>query len=588
MKTHFVILLLSLSIVILYYPLTREPEYTQSVELTFQSYLSDLTPSGSIYIESDSDFVSGGYLGSGTAEQPYVISGYNVTADPGKYAIYISGTVTCHYIIEGNFVNGTILITKGIGVVRNCEFVHPPVPSSTTAAVFVAGDNMIVESNHFWKCSNYSIWVDNVNDVIIRNNTVDSSTDRGIFIFDSNDVLVEDNTLLGTEAYPSCQMDVANCLRPIIKNNTVYSDYIGISVTSEASQAIDNTFYVYGGVGLEIGYRNNLTVKDCCFEQMASAVGLRVGGSGSSHAHVSGCTFNGMGMIVGMISHVSISDCTAMYITVTANHYEVFNNTLSRSYSGIGYGSTVLNLGGKNGSIFLNTFESINGYAVIDATCDESRIYNNTITNGHRGLLLSSGAENNSIYYNRIFNNTINGEDDGTGNIWDDNVSFGNYWDDAVMGQSYSVGNVVDRWPVLLENNPPEVGSVDVAETGTNWAFIEASVSDETPCKYWFYFEGDLIDSGPWDGSDISLNITLEESGAYNVTLVLLDMNNNKVSHYEEVTINLQPPTTTTTTTTITTTTTDLGLDPTLLMVGAVAVVAIIVVAGVVIIKRRK
>ncbi len=62
----------------------------------------DLTPHAAIDIDSDYDFITLGFPGSGTAEDPYVIEGYNITTT-SHTGIYISGP-TKYFTVRNCYV----------------------------------------------------------------------------------------------------------------------------------------------------------------------------------------------------------------------------------------------------------------------------------------------------------------------------------------------------------------------------------------------------------------------------------------------------------------------------------------------------
>lgn len=213
--------------------------------------------------------------------------------------------------------------------------------------------------------------------------------------------------------------------------------------------------------------------------------------------------------------------------------------------------------------------------------------YNNTVTNNtiHEntwlGIELDHNADDIQVYYNIFYNNSDHAKDDGSDNIWDDGESLGNYWDDAVTASPYNIpgdANAVDRYPQLYELQPPEIEDIDelTLVQGAQDCTITWDVSDATPSHYWVFVDGSVHEEGSWDGTDITTNMSSLAIGTYNVTLKLLDRNDNTAS--DQLTLHVVEPTTTTIDTE--------PLDPTMLLaLGGVGAVVLVLV--VVFVKRR-
>lgn len=117
-------------------------------------------------------------------------------------------------------------------------------------------------------------------------------------------------------------------------------------------------------------------------------------------------------------------------------------------------------------------------------------------------------------------------------------------------------------WLTVLELSTPFINHPSDIEyiIGLTGFEITWYVSDTYPDTFELYRNGTLIDSGDWDGSDISLSLdTLDTTGVYNFTLKVFSASGE--SSYDTVMVTVfapptTPPTTTTTTTTTTGTTT--------------------------------
>ncbi|MBD3406278.1 MAG: hypothetical protein GF411_09230 [Candidatus Lokiarchaeota archaeon] len=110
-------------------------------------------------------------------------------------------------------------------------------------------------------------------------------------------------------------------------------------------------------------------------------------------------------------------------------------------------------------------------------------------------------------------------------------------------------------------NHPADIQYM-IGQTGFDITWF---VSDSYPDSFELYRNGTLIDSGDWDGSDISLSLdSLDTEGIYNYTLVVFSECEESSSDTVLVTVLPAPttPTTTTTTGTTTTTTTETTTSP--------------------------
>ena len=132
----------------------------------------ELTPHGPIRIVGDSDFDAdhGVVSGSGTAEDPYVIAGWDIDASDSQYGIFIRDT-TAYFVI------------------RNCR-IH----NATMVGIFLSSlshgtiEQVSVEGGDF------GVLVDYSGEILIRNLTVMGS-ERSLQLGYSHNVIVENSTL---------------------------------------------------------------------------------------------------------------------------------------------------------------------------------------------------------------------------------------------------------------------------------------------------------------------------------------------------------------------------------------------------------
>ena len=180
-------------------------------------------------------------------------------------------------------------------------------------------------------------------------------------------------------------------------------------------------------------------------------------------------------------------------------------------------------------STFINNSISLCRFAYVEHG-DNNYFINNTVTFCTEiGIqMVVTMSENNHIYYNYILNNTVNAEDNGMSNQWDDGQVLGNYWNEG-FGPVYEIAgdaNAVDRYPFYIENIPPIIEEITVktltigASSTITW-----NVHDLTPNLFWVYVNSSLFQSGAWNSDTITVDFSSLETGLYNVTIVVQDRN---------------------------------------------------------------
>ena len=158
--------------------------------------------------------------------------------------------------------------------------------------------------------------------------------------------------------------------------------------------------------------------------------------------------------------------------------------------------------------------------------------YNNIIQNtieknvGGNGIGVSihSDSYNNLIYLNEFYNNSLNANDDGVNNNWD-NGSIGNYWDDytgidangdGIGDTPYDVpppGGSVDNYPIWEDGDElsPDIiiNIPDMNDAfGINAPYFDITINDESPIDTTWY----TIDGGTTNYTFIGLTGTINQT----------------------------------------------------------------------------
>jgi hypothetical protein len=102
------------------------------------------------------------------------------------------------------------------------------------------------------------------------------------------------------------------------------------------------------------------------------------------------------------------------------------------------------------------------------------------------------------------------------------------------------VGDTIELDAIEAINyNVPDSDIYDPQISGPNdfWVWSNQSqiqvswqVSDDSPLNYSVFLNGSVVESGPWDGSDLTVSIANPGTGLWNVTLLLYDEYDNSAS----------------------------------------------------------
>jgi hypothetical protein len=113
------------------------------------------------------------------------------------------------------------------------------------------------------------------------------------------------------------------------------------------------------------------------------------------------------------------------------------------------------------------------------------------------------------------------------------------------------VGDTIELDAIeAIHYNVPDSDIYDPLISGPNdfWVWSNQSqiqvgwqVSDDSPRNYSVFLNGSVVESGPWDGSDLTVSITNPGTGLWNVTLLLYDEYDNSASDSVMLEVRLDP-----------------------------------------------
>ena len=409
------------------------------------SKIKAYTSHSPIRINSNADFTAanGVVSGSGTKDDPYIISGWDIDAHGAGTAIYI-GNTTAYFVVENCVLNnasynetpyftgaGITLYNVTNGVISNISSSN----SKYGVYLYESSENIIENSNLTFQVSD-GILISHSNNNTILNDTcmynkyVGISLDMSIY----NTILgnkISDNAYYDIYMYQSSNNKILNnkfsntnaglYLDSSTNNNKIYdneisNNFAGILIKYSSNNNISNNKFFDNLGGVSIGYSDgNIITNNNISNNMV-----------------------GISMTLAVNSTISGNNCSAemglgIYLN-NSNDNLIYNNNCSDDYEGL-----YLNASNEN-IININVF------------------YNDT----YYGVEINSGS-NNLIFFNVFYRNNGTGNkfnpshiqayDGGTDNHWNTTNGMGNYWYDWANNNDTNDANndgIVD-WPYPID-----------------------------------------------------------------------------------------------------------------------------------------
>ncbi|MHA1859122.1 MAG: right-handed parallel beta-helix repeat-containing protein, partial [Candidatus Thorarchaeota archaeon] len=466
---------------------------------------------------------------------------------------------------------------------------------------------------------------------------IDTTTEEclnGVFIESSANSTLLDNAFYRNYA----GTDVFRSMNTTIINNTYHDDFYGLLLdTSRNGILRENAFfgdgiYIQGGSlaywhhsvdtsnvanGLPIGYflsDSGNVIDGEVFGQLILA--------NCSDSQIRNMAFNNVtaGIQVVLSENITLYNITLAHCFIggvffesdrnTFSNCSVFENRMTGLLVSYSHMNMIANSTIRTNGFFENRFNmpvAVTDQSGLCLSGDANIVANNTIYgNMGYGIYIAYGTHN-LVYNNMIGANAAgNAMDNGRYSYWNF-TDIGNAWSDCEDTGAYSIpgyANSKDYYPrrwSTIDSTPPTISTPDDIEyvIGTTGHNITWNASEEHPFLYKIYRNGTLVESGQWDGGNVTICVDGLELGAYEYTLVLYDEYGNGASDTVIVSVVEPQPTTTTATTTTSTTTGQtspttgstttaggfpLPSDPLVLVLGGLFVVIVIVVIA----RRRQ
>ena len=478
-----------------------------------------------IEIWSDADFVSQGWPGSGTPEDPYRIEGLSI--DGVIEDVYVDtciriGYTQVYFVVSNCFLYWGEGFSWGVGLsltdVRNGLIEHNNFTLNSEAIHLHRSTNNIIRSNDLYANKGIGIYLWESDNNTLADNDISDNHDDGIWVYHSHWVNILNNTCNqnlrdgiyvngGSDSYShdliiannTCEDNAVHGIKvfrgvsSVLANNTCSGNHWGLYVSSSTLMTVTgNVCCENSWFGIWLLSSENISVTWNALIDNENNGGEMDSSSPNLFDYNYWSDYNGVDGNCDGIGDVAYHG-TGMHDSHPLM-YPLGSDPLLGSPDDIEYEESTI---GHSISWFLSILNSSsyrvyrNGSLVVD-----SGVWSGPITVSVDGLSL--GTHNYTLV------------------IFDTN---GNSANDTVF-------------VTVVEPVSPIIDSPDDIqyESGTTGNIITWSPSDLNPESYEILRNGTQIDSGLWGGSDIEISIDGLDLGIHNFALVVLDTSGNNAS----------------------------------------------------------
>jgi parallel beta-helix repeat protein len=373
-------------------------------------------------INNDGEFAalaaSEGWVGDGSAGNPYIIEDYNIDGGGYGYCIYIGNTTVSFIIRDSNFYNSS-------GNAGNYFW-------DSGVALYNAPNGSLI-NNVFENCTGNAVHIVGTTNTTITQNTILNSTGSGVYMESSTGNFIDDNTFDNNDY--GLELNT-NSDSNIITNNEFTNNSEAMDLWASDNNIISNNHgdqngmfaYLFGSCnGNE--FLNNTIIN--------SGTGLYLqsncDGNTIQNNTITNMTWEGI-LIESSDSNIieenDIQGCRDGIYTILALLNIISNNTLSNNTDNGIY----LDPSSDQNTISNNTIADNGEFGILMISADfNTIIYNDIYNNTLYGINASSTTNENEIHHNNFTNNNggdVQANDDGTDNWWNDTMGEGNLWGD--------------------------------------------------------------------------------------------------------------------------------------------------------------
>ena len=300
----------------------------------------DLVPHVPIEIDSDNDFVTYGFNGTGSGADPYIIEGYNITTT-SDYGIYIQST-TKYFVIRNCYIDADMYsiqinaVATGTATITNNTCTNNKYDgillSSSPGSTLIKNTctNNYYEDNYVEYGSGISL--DSSSDSTLTKNTCTNNF-RGIFVEYSSGSALTNNTCTNNDNSGICLISSSDST--LINNTCTNNNYYGFHLYSSSDSTLINntcTNNNYRGINLSSSSSSTLTKNTCTNHKR----GISLDSSSGSALTNNTCTNNEYG-----ISLSGSGSCLITYNLLQEN--EGYGVCISESYNIIHHNTFVDN-----------------------------------------------------------------------------------------------------------------------------------------------------------------------------------------------------------------------------------------------------
>jgi parallel beta-helix repeat protein len=562
--------------------------------------ISGYTIHAPISIQNNDDFESQGWPGNGTSDDPYTISGLNITSD--ARCIVITNT-DVYYRIENCYISspgarnnlGIYLLDAPFGTVDNCT-------------VNTHEDGIRVQDSHHCNVTNNILYNNLYNGIflsvadyaIVENNTCYNNDQGIIMTVTSQGVLRDNNVTSNRNGLNMNNLNDSHAYNNTAVDNSARGFILGFSdfCTLDTNNATNNTedgFFV--SISDNCNLTNNYARENDEGYELESSTYIRLESNQANENSGSGFALDDSHNCLLFMNNVSQNSGAGFILFGGSSNSQMVLNKMEMNTLGNGLdyastnqwddgvesgnywsdydGSGVYNLAGTGGAVDNYPF-----------SCGVVPFLNHprdiTLELGSLGGTITWSANDADQATYEIFQNATQKISD----VWNepfvsvslDGLNVSTYNFTIIVTDALDNSALDTVFVYVSDTTSPVVDSpTDIQfEEGTPNQFITWTPFDFDPDSYTIHRDGMLLESESWTGSQVIVNITGLSVGSYTYLLTVYDGTGNSVTDTVVVSV-IEPVTTPTTSPTITPTPLDINtLAVITLGIGSVVVVIVV------------
>ncbi len=391
-----------------------------------------------IVIKNNNDFLTQGFVGTGTFDDPFLIEELRIASSAG-YLIEIRNT-TAWFVIRNNLLDGLNTSMGGIYLssVTNGIISGNIIYNNDEYGIYAAySSNSIMINNNTLFDNSAGIGVTrSVYDIRIINNTVFNNLKWNAILasYEAHNIFIANNTLFNSGWHGILLW--GSTYNNTVINNTAYNNtYKGIWVANYCSEntVLNNTFYDNKEDGIGVSYSDRNTISsNTIFGNLDN--GIEVDGSDDN-------TISRNIIHNNKRSGISIIFDYSNYFASINNSVE-FNTVFDNGENGI-----VIKTSAKDNDITSNTVHGNKGVGIsLRDESNDNLIAKNILHNNSIGIKILNSS-NNRIISNEISNHTdygltINSINRSNSNIIEQNNFLGNNYNRETQAHDNGSNNI--------------------------------------------------------------------------------------------------------------------------------------------------